>query len=310
MFQRLIPKNIVQQKFGQPTFQTHPHLLKEGEIVPGIRTDEIVNRRKNLMNKIAKSAYEKQNADTTQLIVIPSSTKVYMSEHIPYVFRQNTDFLYLTGCQEPDCILLLKIKANNFSSILFVRPKDDHGELWDGARTGVEASQSLFKVDQVYSIVDFDRYMMSLLKENKQSQIWYNNEDVVQPKVHEKLLQLVKLSDKQLFYNPKTHIHELRIIKSQAEVDLMFKSCEIASAAIKRTIETSRSGMSEHELFAMVDYESRTRGAEFLAYPPVVAGGKNANTIHYISNNQIVNDNEMVLMDAGEKKKIYYYFIN
>ncbi|XP_014204465.1 probable Xaa-Pro aminopeptidase 3 [Copidosoma floridanum] len=289
---------LAQQSFGQPTPHTHPHLLREREVIPGIQVDEFIARRVKLMQKIAKCAFEKQTVASPHLVVIPSATKVYMSDHIPYVFRQNSDFLYFTGCQEPDSILLLTVKGDSFSSTLFVRPNDAHSELWDGPRTGVKASHSLFKVDQALSTDDFEKYMFSLMSESKNTQIWYNNEEIAQPKVHEKLLQIAKLSDKN-FSSPKTLIHELRVIKSQTEIDLMQKSCQIASLAIAKTIELSKPGISEHEIFATVDYQCRMRGAEFLAYPPVVAGGKNANTIHYISNNQVVHDKTMVLMDAG-----------
>ncbi|KAG8038819.1 hypothetical protein G9C98_003126 [Cotesia typhae] len=78
----------------------------------------------------------------------------------------------------------------------------------------------------------------------------------------------------------------------------MQKSCDIASEAITKTIKVSKAGMTEHQLFATVDYECRMNGAEFLAYPPVIAGDRNANVIHYITNNQILNNGDMVLMDA------------
>lgn len=83
-------------------------------------------------------------------------------------------------------------------------------------------------------------------------------------------------------------------------------SCDIASAAISKTISVTRPGITEHQLFATVDYESRIRGAEFLAYPPVCASGNNANIIHYISNTQMTKEGDMVLMDAGIVKRCGY----
>lgn len=79
----------------------------------------------------------------------------------------------------------------------------------------------------------------------------------------------------------------------------MRRAGEISSLAIEKAMAVTKPGVTEHQLFATVDYESRMRGAEILAYPPVVASGKNANIIHYISNNQIVNDGDLILMDAG-----------
>lgn len=79
----------------------------------------------------------------------------------------------------------------------------------------------------------------------------------------------------------------------------MAKTCEIASLSMIKTIESTNPGITEHMLFAKMDYECRVNGAEFLAYPPVVAAGNNANVIHYIANLQKTRPNEMILMDAG-----------
>ena len=283
---------------GQPTAITHPHLLKDREVVPGIQLDEFKRRRCKLMESIHLQAHA-ANIGKPHILIIPSSSKVYMSDKIPYVFRQNTDFLYFTGCQEPDSILVITAKNENFVTTLFVRPQNQHSELWDGPRTGIEAAPKLFGVDFALPVTEFEQFFVSFANENKKSIVWYDNADIVQPNLHKKLCELIKITNGQAFVSPTSIIHKLRVIKSQSEIDLMKKSCEIVSAAISRTIEVSKPGMSEHQLFAIVDYECRMNGAEFLAYPPVVAAGKNANIIHYINNNQVIQNGDMVLMDAG-----------
>lgn len=100
--------------------------------------------------------------------------------------------------------------------------------------------------------------------------------------------------------SPTVFIHRERLIKSPSEIELMRRTCDIASSAINQTMMESKPGDSEHHIFARVDYHARMSNASFLAYPPVVAGGNNATTIHYINNTQIVKDGEMVLMDAGK----------
>lgn len=109
-----------------------------------------------------------------------------------------------------------------------------------------------------------------------------------------------------MWESPKPFIHRLRLYKTPAEAALMQASCKIASDAINATIASSYPGITEHQLFARVDYECRMRGAEYLAYPPVVAGGDRANIIHYINNNQVVSEGEMVLMDAGKFHHTFY----
>lgn len=246
----------------------------------------------------------KQRFSTNQLkahfVIIPAASKVYISDKIPYVFRQNTDFFYLTGCQEPDAILVLTSKGEGYVSTLFVTEKDEHAELWDGPRTGVTAAPALFGVDKSLPVAEFSKFFLSFLNEAKQSVVWYDEANAtIQSSLHNKIYDSIKAMNGRIVYPPTYVLHNLRLIKSPAEIELMKKSCEVASSAIKKTIEASRPGMTEHQLFATVDYECRMNGAEFLAYPPVVAGGENANIIHYISNNQVVQNGDMVLMDAG-----------
>ncbi|KAL6255919.1 hypothetical protein P5V15_013159 [Pogonomyrmex californicus] len=289
---------VYPQVCGQPTSTTHPHLIKQGEVLPGISLQELKRRRSKLVESISLTANAK-NVRRQQIVVIPASSTIYMSNKIPYVFRQNTDFLYFSGCQEPDSILVLTCKEDKSSYTLFVRPKDEHSELWDGPRTGVEMAAEMFGTDYALPVTEFEQFLTTLVQEDKSSVVWYDHADIVQPILHKKLCQLIKLTDNQIFASPKILFHQIRLIKSACEIDLMRESCGIASKAIVKTIQSSKPEMSEHQLFATVDYECRMLGAKYLAYPPVVAGGKNATVIHYISNNQIIRDGDLVLMDAG-----------
>lgn len=296
--QRECIRGVYPYACGQPTSTTHPHLIKHGEVLSGISLPELKRRRSKLVESITQPTNAK-NVHRQQIVVIPASSKVYMSDKIPYVFRQNTDFLYFSGCQEPDSILVLICKEDKSSYTLFVRAKDEHSELWDGPRTGVEMATEVFGTDYALPITEFEQFLNSLVQEDKSTIIWYDHADVVQPSLHKKLCQLIKLTDNQIFASPKILFHQIRLIKSACEIDLMRESCRIASDAIIKTIQSSKPGMSEHQLFATVDYECRMRGAAYLAYPPVVAAGRNANVIHYINNNQIIQSGDLVLMDAG-----------
>ncbi|KYN36963.1 putative Xaa-Pro aminopeptidase 3 [Trachymyrmex septentrionalis] len=283
---------------GQPTSATHSHLIKRGEVLPGISLQELKRRRSKLVECVTLMANAK-NVHRQQIVVIPASSKVYMSDKIPYVFRQNTDFLYFSGCQEPDSILVLTCRKDKSSYTLFMRARDEHSELWDGPRTGVEMATEMFGTDYSLPVTEFEQFLAALIQEDKGSIVWYDHADVVQPILHKKLCQLIKLTDNQIFASPKILFHQIRLIKSACEIDLMRESCRIASDAIVKTIQSSKPGMSEHQLFTTVDYECRMHGAEYLAYPPVVAAGRNANVIHYINNNQIIQSGNLVLMDAG-----------
>lgn len=107
-------------------------IVADLQLVPGFTVKDFIERREKLVMEILKF-----KSGIFQVILVPSSPIHYMTEKIPYVFRQNTDFRYLTGCLEPDSALLIVIESENkFRSTLFLREKNNHSELWEGPRTG------------------------------------------------------------------------------------------------------------------------------------------------------------------------------
>uniref|UniRef100_A0A1B0DC12 Aminopeptidase P N-terminal domain-containing protein n=1 Tax=Phlebotomus papatasi TaxID=29031 RepID=A0A1B0DC12_PHLPP len=287
-------------RIGQPTGHTHPHLLKTSEVVVGITKDELKLRRKKLLEDIAKSTAKFNTNPRDHIVIVPSAGKKYISDKIPYVFRQHSDFRYLSGCLEPDSVLLLHLDSSGRDkSVLFLRPKDRHAEMWDGTRTGPELAVDIFGVDESHELKQFSEYLDKFSKESQSTVLWADHAALQeQPEVFKKVSEFSGKIAKP--FEPVTSlIHRLRVIKSSAEVELMRRTCEIASQAINRTISESREGDSEHHLFARVDYNCRMDNADFLAYPPVVASGNNATTIHYIENSQVIEAGKLVLMDAG-----------
>lgn len=222
-----------------------------------------------------------------------------MTGKIPYFFRQNSDFYYLTGCLEPESILVLwSDKTKEMNSILFMRPNDKHDELWDGSRTGVEHSIEFFGVDEAHSIKDFSRICQKLAT-GQTNNVWYDMQDENVTSILTEKFKTIEASNSIQYHSIVEFLNEMRVIKSPAEINLMRRTCEIASEAINQTMKETRPGDSEHHIHARTDFYCRMKNASFLAYPPVVAAGDNANTIHYITNTQIAKDNELVLMDAG-----------
>lgn len=106
-------------------------------------------------------------------VIIPSATKKYMSDKIPYVFRQNTDYLYLSGCLEPDsCLVINTTNSSNHYSTLFVRNPDSHSELWDGPRTAADIAPSIFGVDHSLPMSDLETFLQSYIASTKNCTIW------------------------------------------------------------------------------------------------------------------------------------------
>ncbi|XP_068159603.1 xaa-Pro aminopeptidase 3 [Drosophila tropicalis] len=288
---------------GQPTSASHPHLIRSNELVPGVEMIEFQSRRNTLMKTLqsyARTMGNEFNGRSCQshMVILSSATKKYMSGKIPYVFRQNSDFYYLTGCLEPDSALIMTIdESSNVQSILFMRPKDAHAELWDGPRTGPELAVGLFGVNEAYPIEQFNNWLAKRFTAGK-PHLWFDAKLSEVQAVNESVLKLTS-SEQSPLLPVYTFVESMRLLKSPAEMELMRRTCEIASQSFNEVIAETRPGQSEHHLFASIDYKCRMRDASFLAYPPVVAAGKNATIIHYVNNTQLLKPRDLVLMDAG-----------
>ncbi|KAL2100707.1 hypothetical protein ACEWY4_002468 [Coilia grayii] len=296
-------KSIPARYLGQPSPYTHPHLIKHGEVTPGLTQTEYELRRQRLASLVeAQSARLRDSStstsslpsDHTHVLVVLSHPTRYMTNDIPYPFHQNQDFLYLTGILEPDSALVLYGSGRPDNAILFVPRRDPARELWDGPRSGRDGAAALTGVDRVQSTEELGLFLRSL----KGSTVWYDSSQPCHPRLHQAHVRPL-LEGGAVVRSLRPLTHSLRAVKSPAEVALMKQAGHITAQAFKKTMAMSSGNIDEALLYAKFDFECRAHGANFLAYPPVVAGGNRANTLHYINNNQIVKDGEMVLLDGG-----------
>ncbi|XP_071501276.1 xaa-Pro aminopeptidase 3-like [Diadema antillarum] len=297
------PGSIPQRYIGQPTPYTHQHLLRDGEITPGISTEEFKRRRRKLMSSISKSSM--YGSCPHHVAVILAADTKYMTDEIPYPFRQNTDFLYLCGFQEPMSALVLESLPDralpDHKATLFVPQRDPDRELWDGPRAGIDGALNFIGVDEAHVIGDLSEFLHQFPSREKQV-VWYDVFRNVNDHLHKDVVNnlVMPCRNKGHTVNILQQIlHSMRVIKSPAEMCLMRESCRVASEAFVEVMRFTKPGINEAHLYAKVDFEVRLKGAEFLAYPPVVAGGNRANTLHYVKNNQSVEDGDLILMDAG-----------
>nr|XP_037286975.1 xaa-Pro aminopeptidase 3-like [Rhipicephalus microplus] len=291
--------------YGQPTAATHPHLLREDELTPGLTRQEFAYRRQKLIDDIlqlcAFSGSPGTRTTKNHAVVVLSATKAYMSDKIPYPFRQNSDFLYLTGFQEPDSALVIHASTDQreSKSVMFVPQRDAHAELWDGPCAGPLGAVDLLGVDAAYEIGELQNYVDKLLKAKYSTTLWYDRASS-RPEASGILGRLAdSYKNNVAVESPRLLIQKMRLIKSEAEQQLMKQTCQVACEAMTEVMRASHAGVTEAQLHSKMEFECRIRGAQRLAYPPVVAGGARANIIHYVANDQRVLDGELVLMDGG-----------
>jgi intermediate cleaving peptidase 55 len=281
-------------QFGQPLYETHPHLIKAGELTPGITALEYHHRRAALASKLPQNS----------VAILAAAELKYRSGAVFYDFHQDPNFYYLTGFNEPEAVAVIEKGRTDveYTFHLFVRPKDEQAELWDGARSGVQAAQDVFNADEAGDVEHVSSRVTQILGGAKEiytdigdssRRSAFNRFVAGQPKVDglAKLLQNMKVKPLRPVLN------ELRSTKSEAELECMRKAASVSGAVISRAmVGTPR---SEKQLWADLTYGFRSNGLDGEAYVPVIAGGKNALSIHYVRNDALLRDGDMVLVDAG-----------
>ncbi|KAM4650924.1 xaa-Pro aminopeptidase 3 [Discoglossus pictus] len=294
---------------GQPSPATHPHLLKPGEVTPGLTQTEYALRRHKLMSLIQKES-QALGQRTDHVAIFLSNPTLYMTSDIPFPFHQNNDFLYLCGFLEPDSILVLRSRAghtlSSHTATLYVPRRDAGRELWDGPRSGADGAVALTGVDEAFMTEDF-KHLLSKLHDDGVT-LWYDGSRPAHPTLHTSYLQPLMESrgqSKNRIRPARQLVQQLRLVKSKAEVELMKEAGRISSQAFIQTMRSSKAPVDEAFIYAKFDFECRARGADILAYPPVVAGGNRSNTLHYVKNNQKIQSGELVLLDGGCEASCY-----
>ena len=238
--------------------------------------------------------------------IIPAAREATRSNDTHYRFRQDSDFFYLTGFEEPDAIAV--IKPNQYT--LFVRPRDPEREIWDGRRAGVEGAKKHFGADESFPTGEFEQNLQSAL--DGADTLYYRlgvNADLDKTIINEiarmRALNRKPIHPPQTIIDPATIVHELRVLKSAEELELMQQSADIAAEAHCEAMKAARPGMQEYELEALIERIFRERGAAGPAYTSIVGAGSNATVLHYINNDGILGESELLLIDAGAEYKGY-----
>jgi len=258
--------------------------------------------------------------DNSVVVAVGGQIK-YMSGHIFYKFRQASDFWYLTGFEEPDSAVVLEKNSSSrgYRMTLFSAGKDLAKEQWDGARTASADAVSHFRMDDAQLLSTLSSTLKRLgavashiyLDVPQSLSSSRRGRNPSQTTIH-KILSLAgipprsehieNLLDSIAGTKRKSlapEVAKLRSIKSETEQRIMRTAADISGRAHAKTMRFTEPGMSEHAVASHMEYLCSLAGAQRLAYVPVVASGPNSLIIHYTSNNQIVQDGEMLLMDAG-----------
>jgi Xaa-Pro aminopeptidase len=220
-----------------------------------------------------------------------------------YPYRFDSYFYYLSAFPEPEAALVL-IAGAEPRSILFCREKNTEREIWDGFRYGPDQAREIFGFEEAHPISELDELMPKLLA-NQPSVFWDVGADCdwdtrvigwinkVRAQVRSGVTAPAEICDIRVF------LDDMRLIKDQHELGAMRRAADISTEAHRRAMRATRPGLREYEVEAEIVHEFRRRGAQAPAYTPIVAGGANSCVLHYVQNDAILKDGELVLIDAG-----------
>ena len=249
-------------------------------------------RRKRLLKAISDG-----------VAIVPTAPEVIRNRDAHHPYRFDSYFWYLAGFPEPEAVVVL-VGGKRPKSILFCREKHEEREIWDGYRYGPKAAKAAFGFDAAYSIEQLDKKLPELLAARATLCHAIGHDAAWDARIA-KALNAVRAQTRagkrapRAIHDLRAELDAMRLVKDAAELTIMQRAADIASAGHARAMRACRPGMAEYELEAELTYEFRKRGADAHAYTPIVAGGANACVLHYVENNKLLNDNTLVLIDAG-----------
>jgi Xaa-Pro aminopeptidase len=262
------------------------------------------------MIRIPKSEYSRRRKalmaemEPNSIAILPAAPMYIRNRDVEHIYRQDSDFQYLSGFPEPESVIALIPGREHGEYVLFCRERDPARELWDGLRAGQDGAISEYGADDAFPIGDIDDILPGLIE--GRSRVYYaigSNQEFDHRLME--WINTIRSKARQGAQPPNEFValdhllHDLRLYKSTNEVKVMRAAAEISARAHVRAMQASRPGLYEYHLEAELDYEFRKGGAKMPAYGSIVAAGKNACILHYRENDAVLKDGDLVLIDAG-----------
>lgn len=235
--------------------------------------------------------------------IVPTAPEQIRNRDAHYPYRYDSYFYYLTGFREPEAVLVV-VGGDKPQHILFCREKNLEREIWDGYRHGPDAAKAAFAVDAAYCISELDARLPDLLADRSAAHVHLGADALWDARVLG-WINAVRNRSRSGVAAPndirdvRTLLDDLRLRKDEHEVALMRRAGDISGAAHRLAMLATHPGAAEYEIEAVLQHEFRRCGAQAPAYTPIVAGGANACVLHYVENNALLQDGDLLLIDAG-----------
>jgi intermediate cleaving peptidase 55 len=299
-------------KFGQPIHETHPHLIQLGhskssfQSLPRALNKSSFSSRIPVTPEISAQEYHDRRQALAALLppnsvaVLPSATLKYRSGPVFYPFHQDTNFFYLTGFLEPDAVAVIDNRPSHPLFSLLVREKDAKEELWEGARSGTIAARDVFNADESADVAHVARLLPQMLagavnvfadvpasfRPREPFARYFAGLPRLSDEGEGVVRALAELKNTRV-QSVGSQVAKLRVLKSEAEVRAMRFAGKVAGRAHSKMM-TRRRWATERDIALELKIEMLRSNCDDEAYVPVVAGGENALSIHYVQNNALL----------------------
>ncbi|MBE9549634.1 MAG: aminopeptidase P N-terminal domain-containing protein [Proteobacteria bacterium] len=256
-----------------------------------IKPAEYARRRENLLQMIGPGS----------VVLLQAASEKTRNSDVLYPYRQDSDFLYMSGFSEPKAVLVLVAGASGNRSLLFCRPADPDRAIWDGPRAGLEGALADFGMDESFDIAELDKRLPALMEAAEKVYYKVGSEPEFDRQIMRWMHQLHDTKDAHIpqeLVSLEHDLHELRLFKSKAEVKAMRKAAKVAAKAHIEAMKAAPTATNEAELQAelfMVFYRNHCPWS----YQPIVGAGDNGCVLHYIDNNMSIKQGDLILIDAG-----------
>jgi Xaa-Pro aminopeptidase len=259
-----------------------------------MKQSEFKKRRKQLMQRVGEG----------NMALISSAYSRVRNRDVHYPFRQDSDFYYLTGFNEPDAMAVFIPGRDKGEYILFCHDYDEKKALWEGAHAGLHGATHDYGADDAFPIEDLDDILPGLL-ENKRRVLYPMGRNLELDNNLLSWINHIRSQSRSGLVAPTElvsldHIlHEMRLFKSAEELRLMRRAAEVSASAHIRAMQKSKPGMYEYQVEAELVHHFMQHGLRHSAYPSIVAAGKNACVLHYTDNQDKLKNGDLLLIDAG-----------
>jgi Xaa-Pro aminopeptidase len=262
-----------------------------------------IYNRKRLVKELKKNSVAVVNAND----VMPTNADGTMR------FRQNSDLFYLSGVDQEETILVLcpDFPDKKFHEVLFLRETSELIATWEGHKLTKEEARQVTGIETVLWLSEFPRLFNTMMLMGEVQHVYLNTNDHYRADVslESRETRFIKWCMQKYPLHKYERLapvmHGLRTIKSKREIELMQVACDITNKAFHRVLKFVKPGVKEFEIEAEFAHEFIRQGSRGFAYEPIIASGESACVLHYIENNKLCKDGDILLLDVGAEYANY-----